>query len=116
MRKFITAGAKPGVLVVTKSALKPSGVGLPLGRQPRGAATRVPRTISLSGSSARTRNDVLVATLRSGTCGGGLGILSGPGRPKRRSHGSVPKKKISSAVTNLRARYTSTFDAERLEE
>jgi hypothetical protein len=79
-----------------------------------GAAQDEPLTPGpgLSGSSARTRNDVLVATSRSGTCGGGLRILSGPGRPKRRSHVSVRKKTISSAVTNLRARYTCAFDAE----
>ena len=84
---------------------------MPLGRHPGGAATRVPRTISRSGSSARTRNDVLAATLRSGTWGGGLRMLSGPGRPKRRSHVSLRNKAISSAVTDFRERYTCSFGA-----
>src|SRR6476660_6488456 len=89
-RKFMAAGAKPGCREANK-ALKPSGLGLPVGRQPRGAATSVPRTISRSGSSARRIKLVLVATWSSGISGGGLRMLSGPGRPRRRSQTSVRK-------------------------
>ena len=63
-----------------------SGVAPVARRIPGGASTTDPMTSSRSGTSARTRNEVRVATASSGSPGGGLRMLSGPPLPPRRIH------------------------------
>src|SRR5437899_6130798 len=106
-RKLMAPSAKPGAC----SALKSSGVGSFFGRHTLGAPTSVPRTISRSGSSARSIKLVRVATSSKGIFSGAFKMPSGPRRPIRRIHVSVRNSVISFAGTSRIAWYTRSRGA-----